>query len=66
MSLRSNLIVVRLFANTRAVPPFQRFVSYRVLVGRPEGNNQIGIPRRRRKDNIKIDFKEIGRGHVLD
>ena len=64
--VRGNLTVVRLFANTWAVPPFQRFVSYRVLVGRLEGNSPIGIPRSRRKDNIKRDIKEMGRGHVLD
>jgi hypothetical protein len=33
---------------------------YRVLVGRPEGKRQLGRPRRRWEDNIKLDLKEIG------
>jgi hypothetical protein len=34
--------------------------AYRVLVGRPEGKRQLGRPRRRWEDNIKIDLGEIG------
>jgi hypothetical protein len=33
---------------------------YRVMVGRPEGKRPLGRPRRRWKDNIKIDLREIG------
>jgi hypothetical protein len=33
---------------------------YRVLVGRPEGKRQLGRPRRRWEDNIKMDLREIG------
>jgi hypothetical protein len=33
---------------------------YRVLVGRPEGKRPMGRPRRRWKDNIKMDLGEIG------
>jgi hypothetical protein len=33
---------------------------YRVLVGRPEGKNPLERPRRRRKDKIKPDLREIG------
>jgi hypothetical protein len=33
---------------------------YRVLVGRPEGKGQLGRPRRRWEDNIKMDLREIG------
>jgi hypothetical protein len=33
---------------------------YRVLVGRPEGKRRRGRPRRRREDNIKMDFTETG------
>jgi hypothetical protein len=33
---------------------------YRVLVGRPEGKRQLGRPRRRWEDNIKLDLREIG------
>jgi hypothetical protein len=36
--------------------------SYRFLVGRPEGKRPLGRPRRRWKDNIKMDFREIGWG----
>jgi hypothetical protein len=30
------------------------------LVGRPEGKRPLGRPRRRWKDNIKMDLREIG------
>jgi hypothetical protein len=33
---------------------------YRVLVGRPEGKRPLERPRHRWKDNIKMDFREIG------
>jgi hypothetical protein len=33
---------------------------YRVLVGKPEGKRPLGRPRRRWKDNIKMDYREIG------
>jgi hypothetical protein len=33
---------------------------YRVLVGRPEGKRPLGRPRRRWKDNIKMDLRERG------
>jgi hypothetical protein len=33
---------------------------YRVLVGRPEGERQLGRPRHRWKDNIKMDLRKIG------
>jgi hypothetical protein len=31
---------------------------YRILVGKPEGKRPLGRPRRRRMDNIKMDFRE--------
>jgi hypothetical protein len=33
---------------------------YRLFVGKPEGKRQLGRPRRRWIDNIKIDLLEIG------
>jgi hypothetical protein len=33
-----------------------------VLVWKPEEKWQLGIPRRRWEDNIKIDLKEVGCG----
>jgi hypothetical protein len=33
--------------------------AYRILVGEPEGKNTLGRPRRRRVDNIRMDFREI-------
>jgi hypothetical protein len=33
--------------------------AYGILVGRPEGKRLLGRPRRRKVDNIKIDFREI-------
>jgi hypothetical protein len=34
--------------------------SYRISVGRHEGKKPLGRPRHRWKDNIRMDFKEIG------
>jgi hypothetical protein len=36
--------------------------AYRILVGKPEGKQQLGRPRRRWEDNIKKDLSEIGWG----
>ena len=33
---------------------------HRVLVGKPEGRRPLGRPRRRGKDNIKMDLQEVG------
>jgi hypothetical protein len=33
---------------------------YRVFVGRPEDKRQVGRPKRRWEDNIKMDVREIG------
>jgi transcription termination factor 2 len=33
---------------------------YRVLVERPEGKRPLGRPRRRWKDNIRLDLRKIG------
>jgi hypothetical protein len=33
---------------------------HRVLVGKPEGKRPLGRPRRRWKDNIKMDVQEVG------
>jgi hypothetical protein len=32
---------------------------HRVLVGKPEGKNPLGIPRRRWENNIKMDLQEV-------
>jgi hypothetical protein len=37
-------------------------VVYWVLVGKPEGKIPLGRPRRRWKDNIKADLREVGCG----
>jgi hypothetical protein len=37
---------------------------HRVLVGKPEGKKQMGRPKRRWEDNIKIDLQEVGGGGV--
>jgi hypothetical protein len=36
--------------------------AYRILMGRPEGKRQLGRPRRRWEDNIKMDLQEVGWG----
>jgi hypothetical protein len=38
--------------------------AYRALVGKLEGEGQLGRPRRRGVDNIKIDLREIRWGGV--
>jgi hypothetical protein len=42
------------------VARMERRCAYRILVGKPEGNGPIGRPRRRWKDNIKMDIQETG------
>jgi hypothetical protein len=34
--------------------------AYKILVGKPEGKRPLGRPRRRWKDNIRIDLREKG------
>jgi hypothetical protein len=38
----------------------ERRCLYGVLVGNPEGKRPLGTPRHRWKDNIKIDFQNMG------
>jgi len=38
--------------------------AYRVLLGKPEGNRQLGRPRRRWVDNITMDLQEVGFGCI--
>jgi hypothetical protein len=38
--------------------------AYRLLVGKPEGKRQLGRPRRRWVDNIRMDLGEVGWGDV--
>jgi hypothetical protein len=38
----------------------QKRNAYRVLVGKPEGKRQVGRPRHRWEDNIKMGLTEIG------
>ena len=37
---------------------------YRVLVGKPEEKRQLGRPRHRWEDNIKMDLQEVGYGDM--
>jgi hypothetical protein len=39
-------------------------VVYRVLVWKPEGKRPVVRPRRRWKDNIKVDLQEVGCGGI--
>jgi hypothetical protein len=34
--------------------------AYRILVGKLEGKRPLGIHRRRREDNIRMDVRDIG------
>jgi hypothetical protein len=38
----------------------ERRNAYRILVGKPEGKRQLGRPRHRWVDNIKMDLREVG------
>jgi hypothetical protein len=38
----------------------EKKTAYRLSVGKPEGKRQLGRPRRRWVENIKMDFGEIG------
>jgi hypothetical protein len=38
--------------------------TYRVLAGKPGGKRPLGRPRRRWVDNIMMDLKDVGCGHV--
>jgi hypothetical protein len=40
--------------------------AYKISVGRPEGRQPLGRPRRRWEDNIKVDLQEVGWAHGLD
>ena len=42
----------------------ERGLVYRVLVGKPGGKRQLGRPRRRWVDNIRMDLQELGCGYV--
>jgi hypothetical protein len=41
-----------------------RRVTYRVLVGIPEGKRPFGRSRRRWEDDIKMDLQDVGWGSV--
>jgi hypothetical protein len=38
--------------------------AYKILMRKPEGKRQLGRPRRRWVDNIKMGLREIGRDGV--
>jgi hypothetical protein len=37
---------------------------YKVLVGKPEGERPLGIPRRRWEDGVRMNLREIGLGWI--
>jgi hypothetical protein len=43
---------------------WERRGVYRVLVEKPEGKRQLGGPRRRWDDSIKMDLEEVGCGGI--
>jgi hypothetical protein len=38
--------------------------AYRILVGEPEGKRPLARPRRRWKDSVKMDIREMGWGNM--
>jgi hypothetical protein len=45
-------------------PQGEKRNAYGIFVGNPEEKRPLGRPRRRQEDNIKMDFRDIGRGGV--
>jgi hypothetical protein len=44
----------------------KRSSVYKVLVGKPDGKRPLGRCKHRWKENIIMDFHEVGWGHGLD
>jgi hypothetical protein len=44
----------------------ERRGAYRILMREREGRSPLGRPRRRWKDNIKMDLREVGWGNGLN
>jgi hypothetical protein len=44
----------------------ERGVTYRILVGRPEGRRPLGRPIHKWEYNNKMNLQEVGWGHGLD
>jgi hypothetical protein len=44
----------------------ERRGAYRVLVRNPERGRELGMPRRRREDNIKMYLREVVWGHGVN
>jgi hypothetical protein len=40
----------------------EKMNAYRVLVGKPEGKRQVGGPKCRWEDDIRMDLRDIGWG----
>jgi hypothetical protein len=69
-------ILIKLYINTRIVKSRrmrwaghvtrlgEKRNEYRLLAGKPEGKRQLGRPRRRWVDNIRMDLGEVGWGDV--
>jgi hypothetical protein len=41
-------------------------VTFRVLVGKPQGKRLLGRPKGRREDDIQVDIQQAGWGYGLD
>jgi hypothetical protein len=60
------MIPAVLYHHQNRIESFLRFVfsygsiSYRVLVGKPEGKRPLERPRRRWEDNIKMVLRDVG------
>jgi len=42
----------------------EEMAVYRILVGKPEARRQLGRPRRRWVDNIRMNLQEVGCGYM--
>jgi hypothetical protein len=60
--LYSSSSIIRIIKSRRMSTNGENRNAYRLLVGRPEGKRQLGRPRRRWVDNIRMDLGEVGWG----
>jgi hypothetical protein len=59
-NLYSSLRVIRMMKSRRVKWAEEKRNAYRILVGKPEGKRQVGRPRSKWMDNIKMSFGEMG------
>jgi hypothetical protein len=59
-----NFITCTIKSKRMRAPMGEKRNACMIFAGKPEGKRQLGIPRRRWVNNIKIDLREIGRDGI--